>query len=158
MLIPDSILTNNTLDESPSNTVELEITPFALHVSHIDPFKFDDFMDAAVPKIKDDMRTHGKDTPVAGGRWDLATDGVAILFVKDVHYPADMTYAMIDGALTDLWFTFALFDYRESNLKVFEDGGDNRLISRGYVAKTVRGPQGSSLVDPGDTSSVAVTR
>ncbi|MDI1487920.1 MAG: hypothetical protein OHK93_007194 [Ramalina farinacea] len=159
LLIPDSFIANNNLNESQNDYVALEIIPFALHVSYIDPFKFDEFMEAAVPKIKDDIRTHGgKDTPVEGGRWDLATVGVAILFVKDVHYTGEMTYGMIDGALTELFFTFALYEYRESNLKVYEDGGDNRLISRGYVAKTVRGPQGSSLVDPGDTSSVAVTK
>lgn len=138
--------------------MELEIAPFALHVSHIDPSKFDDFMEAAVPKIKDDIQTNGRNTPVAGSRWDLATSGVAILFVKDAQYTGELTYGMIGGALTELFLTFALFDYRESNLRVYEDWGDNRLISRGYIAKTIRGPQGTSLVDPGDASSVAVTR
>ena len=158
MLILDSIVTNNTLNESQNDYVALEIIPFALLVSHIDPFKFDDFMEAAVPKIKDDIQAHGKDTPVEGSRWDLAVVGVAILFVKDVRYTGEMTYGMIEGALTELFFSFAAFHYRESNLKVYEDWGDERLISRGYIAKTVRGPQGSSLIDPGDASSVAVTR
>ena len=156
LLISDSILTNNTVNDGVH--VALEISPFAVHVSYIDPFKFDDFMEAAVPKIKDDIETHGKDSPVEDSRWTLAISDVAILFVKDVHYLGDLTYGMINGALTELFFTFALYDYRESNLKVFEDWGDNRLISRGYIAKTIRGPQGSSLVDPSDASSVSVTR
>ena len=115
-------------------------------------------MEAAVPKIKHDLQTHGRDTPVEGSQWTLASSGVAVLFVKDVHYMGELTYAMVDGALTELFDIFALFDYRESNLKVYEDWGDRRLISRGYVAKTIRGPQGSSSVDPSDASSVAVTR
>ena len=160
MLTLDRLLNSSAVNESQRHGVELEITPFALHVSFIDPSKFDDFMEVAVTEIKDDIQTHGEDSPTVGGRWDVATSGVAVLFVKDVHYTGQLTYGMIDGALTELIYTFALYDYRESNLRVFEDWGRNRLVARGYVAKTVRGPPGSSLVNPGDasTESVDVTR